>query len=389
MATASATPLTHESSNPPARAPRRKALPALTGVRFLAAMQVVFFHFGASFALRHHFPRPVCLFLGNGWTSVTLFFLLSGFILSYTYSGQIRGRRNRNRFWEARFARIYPVYLLSLLAMIPFAFSAARPNAVHSVWQGLSVLTMVQAWNPFHPQMIEMWNFPAWTLSVEAFFYLLFPFVFPLMEKLSDRLLRLSAVLLLLLVVFTHTMTAQSPAAPLWCQILHLPLPLIRTPEFLLGAISGVLFLRRGPIRYAGGLAAISVVAIVFLESTISGPWISLVAVPFGLLLFALASGDGLVSSLFSTRSFVLLGGASYSVYLLQVPVRLWVDRALGAHGSPLIDAAISPLILVAIAVVVFLYWEEPARKWIRSLVGAQRSVSSASVAPASSNETA
>jgi peptidoglycan/LPS O-acetylase OafA/YrhL len=64
-------------------------LPALTGVRFFAAMQVTMFHFGAGFAQRHGAPRIVENLLKNGWTAVTLFFILSGFILSYTYSGQI------------------------------------------------------------------------------------------------------------------------------------------------------------------------------------------------------------------------------------------------------------------------------------------------------------
>ncbi len=149
----------------------RAPLPALTGVRFLAATQVVLYHFGSGFAQRHHLPRPLTNLLTNGWTAVTLFFILSGFILSYTYSGQIAGRGGKLRFWEARFARIYPVYLLALLLSWPF-------RGDPGLGLSMAVLTMVQAWNPFHVNYGGAWNSPAWTLSTEAFFYLLFPFFF-------------------------------------------------------------------------------------------------------------------------------------------------------------------------------------------------------------------
>lgn len=147
----------------------RKPLPALTGIRFLAAMQVVFFHFGSSFALRHNFPHPLGNFLANGWIAVSLFFILSGFILSYTYTGQIEAPGGKRRFWAARFARIYPVYVMSLILMIPF--QSSLPIGVAS-----TVVLMVQAWNPTHPELLYAWNLTAWTLSIEAFFYLVFPF---------------------------------------------------------------------------------------------------------------------------------------------------------------------------------------------------------------------
>src|SRR6201986_260098 len=81
----------------------RAPLPALTGIRFVAAIQVVLFHFGAGFAQRHGAPRPIANLLTNGWSAVTLFFILSGFILSYTYFGQTDHPGGKERFWEARF----------------------------------------------------------------------------------------------------------------------------------------------------------------------------------------------------------------------------------------------------------------------------------------------
>jgi peptidoglycan/LPS O-acetylase OafA/YrhL len=95
-------------------------LPALTGVRFFADFFVVLSHSLPWVAMRFRIPWPAKIFLSNGYLAVAMFFLLSGFILAYTYDGQIAGSRNRARFWEARFARIYPVYLLSLVLAYRF-----------------------------------------------------------------------------------------------------------------------------------------------------------------------------------------------------------------------------------------------------------------------------
>lgn len=343
----------------------RGAVPALTGIRFIAAMQVVFFHYGSSFALRHHFPGPVAVCLANGWTAVTLFFLLSGFILSYTYADNIEGKSKRVRFWQARFARIYPVYLLSLLLAVPFAFGGLQNTAtVHSPRQAASVLLMVQAWNPLQPSDAQLWNFPAWTLSTEAFFYLLFPFILPALQRASLRTLKSIGVALILLVVFGHTMTS---AAGWWQASLFLPLPLIRFPEFVLGAIAGIYFLRGGAVRNAAWVATISIVAIAGVESSIRGIWTSVLVIPFLTLLYSLAADGGIWTRIFSTKALTLLGGASYSVYLLQDPVRMWTHRILHPGGpSDGIDQWLSPIVLVAFSIAVFLWWEEPARRWLR-----------------------
>jgi len=339
----------------------RKPLPALTGIRFIAAMQVVFFHFGASFALRHSSTRLLGNFLANGWIAVSFFFMLSGFILSYTYTGQIEQPGGKRRFWEARFARIYPVYLLSLLLMLPF--QKHLPLGVAA-----AVVLMAQTWNPVHPEISGDWNLTAWTLSVEAFFYLLFPFVLPLLQRLSDRILRATLTLLLLLMVCGHTMTHS--IEPMSRRFL-IPLPIFRLPEFVAGVTLGLLFLRRkGTGRSSIGvyvsLLATAVVLLVFRDR-----WLSWIAVPYALLIYGLAAWDSKVARLLGSGSFVLLGGASYAVYLLQMPVRSWVHLALTGNWNLAVDhsgmdAVLSPALLVGVSILAFLFWEEPARKWLR-----------------------
>jgi peptidoglycan/LPS O-acetylase OafA/YrhL len=77
---------------------RPPSIPALTGVRFFAAIAVLLFHYGASFLERSGIPSPIAQFLHNGYLGVSLFFVLSGFILTYTHKNDIiNGRFHRTR----------------------------------------------------------------------------------------------------------------------------------------------------------------------------------------------------------------------------------------------------------------------------------------------------
>ena len=339
----------------------RRALPALTGVRFLAAMYVVVFHFASNFEAHHHVPGPIAIFLNNGYLSVTFFFLLSGFILAYTYEGQIEGTGNRVRFWEARFARIYPVYLLSL--MLSYWFTGRDL----SLQKALAVLGMVQAWNPWDRQMSMAWNYPAWSLSAEAFFYICFPFILPRMSRRSTRTLHWLVVALLTDCVVVLASLKKWEASPF---IANCPLPVLHLPEFLLGMALGLTFLRSGsdrsshrPLRtYA------AVVGLLVALSVPLGPWVSLVVLPFTVLAYELALGGSWLGRLLSSPTMVLLGGASYAVYLLQTPVRQWTHLLFSYVPAKLAgaDVAFTALALVGFSIFVFLYWEEPLRKALR-----------------------
>lgn len=363
------TALLHEQKTDPdggkASEDKRRPLPALTGVRIFAAYYVVTLHTGAGYARRHHAPPILLHFLDNGYMAVSLFFVLSGFILAYTYSSQVADGSIKRRFWEARVARIYPVYLLSLLVMVPFSMAT-------TVWQRAGVLTMVQTWipGPWQPDLGSAWNFPAWSLSVEAFFYLLFPFLLPHLHRMKTSVLRGLGIALMVLIAAGNLARpieqwAQSPDA--WLRMM--PMPFFRLPEFILGAAAGILFLRTGRLPRSGLTASVAAATSIALLCIVSGRWASLAVVPFAVMIAGLAGQSGLLARLLSNRLLVLLGGASYSVYLLQLPVRsytrllaakvLWMPRGL--------DQFLSPILLLLVSLLVFLYWEEPARRALRS----------------------
>ena len=338
---------------------RRPALSALTGLRFFAAMYVVLHHTGYEFARRHHANRLLTTFLDHGVASVALFFMLSGFILSYTYKGQLGD--GPLRFWQARFSRIYPVYALSLLLCLgvstPISFA-----------QRLAVLSTVQAWLPRHPALVAAWNYPAWTLSVEAAFYLIFPLVMRIAERWSERTLRTWVCVLIVYSFATRSVAHQPGTEVAWSTLAqNLPYPVLRLPEFLIGLFMGLLFLKqRG--RAAETALALTVLSLLLLLALPSDWALAATILPFSLLVYLLAAGGTRLASFLSAPTMLFLGGASYSLYLLQAPVRGWT-RVLFTHMPPAIrslDFAISPVLLLLLSCVVFRYFEEPTRKRLR-----------------------
>ena len=143
-------------------------LKALTSVRALAALYVALYH------MVQPFTRwgPLTVFMSAGYTAVGFFFMLSGFILTYTNGLEYAaGRADTRRFWVARFARVYPIYLVVLL-WSGYIGRAAFHQHIHTL-AFVADLLMVQSWSI---RMVSFFNVAAWSLSVEAFFYLVFPF---------------------------------------------------------------------------------------------------------------------------------------------------------------------------------------------------------------------
>src|SRR5215470_13833933 len=130
----------------------RPRLNALTTLRFFAALHVVLFHMRVVGVLPNG-PWWYQNFASIGFVGVNFFFFLSGFILVYTYDGPALSAKN---FWRARFARIYPAYLLSLVAAAPFFFFAVGHldlpffawSKQHLVTACILTLGLLQSWVP-------------------------------------------------------------------------------------------------------------------------------------------------------------------------------------------------------------------------------------------------
>ncbi len=347
-------------------AEKRSPLPALTGIRIFAAYYVVMLHTGAGYFGRHGAPQAVLRLLDKGYLAVSLFFILSGFILVYTYQGKISGTESVVRFWEARFARIYPVYLLALALMFPFARTL-------TLGQRFAVLAMVQTWMPWRPDLVGAWNFPAWSLSVEAFFYLTFPLIFVSLNRLRVVGLRwLAGILLALIAIGNLSQPVEGWPESAIVFFHYIPLPVLRLPEFVVGMALGLAFLRGPAWRQSGMVSICALLGATLFLCLPLGAWTSIVVIPFAILISSLAHQSGPIARILSSRVLVLLGGASYAVYLLQLPTRIYTRLLIAQmlHAPHNLDAFLSPCFLLILSVLVFLFWEEPARKFLRKSLG-------------------
>jgi peptidoglycan/LPS O-acetylase OafA/YrhL len=369
----------------------RPRLPALTSIRFFAALWVALFHMQAMKAF-YFSAAAVRQFASIGYSGVSFFFVLSGFILVYTYSGRAAGLR---QFWQARFARIYPALAFCLLITAPgFFYCCVRmrahdPHFIVTEWTwiaphlGLAAVLSVLLLQSWLPQTALAWNMPNWSLSVEAFFYLLFPFLLPRMMRLTRR--QLAAFLPLgwlfaLACTLAYTHFHPDSAAPVdiktvgpWINAVKYH-PLMRLPEFLMGMAGALIFLRSERSRKLAwplvlvGLAGIAAV-------TVLSPWIpymvihtALLAPAFAVLVYGVAlrpEGLGVLES----RLMEALGEASYPFYLLHSMVisSVFMDwKTNTAHHQTLLGLATWFLIAVTVAVLVDRFIERPLRRLLR-----------------------
>ncbi len=149
-----------------------------------------------------------------------------------------------------------------------------------------------------------------------------------------------------------------------------IPFPIIHLPEFVAGVILGNLFVhsagRERPGRWTYVALALTIASLM----VPMGRWTSVALIGFSGLIYCLASERTLLSQMLSTRFVVVGGGISYAMYLLQTPVRSWVHGVGLEYSKIPWQLVIVPIVLTGLSLPVFLYFEDPARRLLRSLFG-------------------
>ena len=366
MASTATTPLVKPARKPP--------LPALTGIRTLLAFNIVLFHFTPPYL------GPIRPFVEHGFVFVNVFFLISGFILSYNYFD--RGASlNKRDFWLARFSRLYPVYLLVLIISFKMLEIEWHARSRTEFWQGfiLSPL-LLQGWSP---SLATFWNTVAWTLSCEVAFYAAFPWLIRLpWPRKPSRLILLilvfwiinlgpSTIYLLLNPDHLAEPITRYTSTTLIRFLKYTPIPYAAT--FLAGvALSRLQLLATVTERQRLTIAAIAVVVLGLFFYVVS-PHIPYLVLHGGLLLplFAMLvfglSGPHIISSIFAWEPLLLIGESSYCLYLLHFNVFILIHMyhiPERLHVATL-DPWISYAALIALSIVVYRFVENPARRAI------------------------
>ena len=356
-----------------------RRLPALTGLRIFAALAVYFSHVGPP----HGSPELLANFMNSGYSGVTIFFVLSGFVLAFNYFEAMRhpGVRGVYNFFVARFARVYPLYVVVLFYL--FIHYHALGVDISGWWR--STLA-IQAWDPnlFHAYAFDS---PAWSIGVEFFLYACFPLLVPPLARLrTPRAILITAAgvalaMVILTAAFILSGNGDLPftdpsSAHRWLY----RMPLTRLGDFALGILAALLFVairnhdsakRLGrPLALGAALAIIALMAWPALFNT-AWSWDIAYAFPAVVLIFGLAIAPwGLLARGLSLGPMILLGEASYAFYLIHAPV-------LPFFGGGFWREAMSPTAflnelcilgaILALAIGLHIAIERPARKYLRN----------------------
>jgi peptidoglycan/LPS O-acetylase OafA/YrhL len=392
MPTPSAAPLTAVGTAPPAArqltgtgraahhaipAAARSASPplhALTGLRAVAAVWVVLFHYRDDVLRLAPALRPLEPLMSAGYLGVDVFFVLSGFVLAYNYAERL-GRwapREARDFVRNRVARVWPVHVVTLHLDLLLAWAigalGSTAGSVRTPSAYLQNLTMTHQW--FTDR--SSFNAPAWSISAEWAAYLACPLLLVGVARVRRAWTAAALAVLpyaLMLLVFA-----------LWARpdgnVPHAGLLRVAA-EFT----AGVLLVRvhqRLP-RAAGALAlpwvAALVAVLLVVPSGATGYWF---APAFAVLTLLLAQPDGLLGRLLSTRWFRYWGETSYCLYmthLLLLPVlHRVVDPGVAGDAGWLVGAVVLlgyAGLLAATAVTLRQLVEVPARGLLRAPVRA------------------
>ncbi len=341
-----------------------KRIEQLTFPRFVSAFIIMVAHTKPSWFVDDAWFNP----LFHGFFAVTFFFVLSGFVLGLSYHDKFEENKTEDlkKYFILRVARIYPIYALAILASMVGDYLYL--NKTYSLGTVLLNLSLLQAW--FRSDYI---SFPAWSLSCEAFFYVIFPFVMVYVRRLSYSsvvrkmlyvwIASLAAITLLVVVLF--------PGDLFW----HLH-PLVNAPSFLLGVGTSVIYRK---LSQAVNLKFYSSVALAVVVAVVGGQWLSkpsfgieMAQVPsflLFLLFLALMSDNHLLVKLFKNRFLVLLGKASYALYLFHtLAYEIWsreLEKLFSGQSRLLYVAAV--VFMVMVSVVLYKFYEKPMYRLIAS----------------------
>lgn len=373
--------------NPPAK------LDALTSLRFFAALMIVFHHAESMLQLRH---------TGVNWgQGVSFFFVLSGFILAYVYP-RLASPAEATRFLRARFARIWPAHAAAFVIgflLVPYAWDGAT---------ALANLSLVHAWIPMSAYYFS-YNGVSWSVSTEAFFYVVFPLLILGWRRTWAWKLAGAAAVTATMLWLVQRLGLPEYGGPTGASghvatahglvYIH---PATRLFEFVLGMAVSTLWQRwRRPLPFAVAtlLEVGALLACAFnmthgtdlLQAWPGGDapmaarlWVahsgSLFA--FALLIGVMANGGGAISRALSRPAWVLAGEISFSMYLLHYMLMFEVARALPllTHVPGALVATGYGIVLLATSYLLWVCIEVPGRRW---LVGGQRVHASPALASA------
>lgn len=343
------------------REPRRFVV--LDFYRFVAALGVFIFH------LKNVDKGISPAWNGSYGLFVDMFFILSGFVISYSYPATATGLRSYVRFLVRRIARIYPLHLVTLLAFAALALAGIPGPTTHaSALDFIHNLLLVQAWGITDHLSF---NSPAWSISAELFCYLLFPLLMYLATSVPP-------LALAIIVAASYGVLAHGHL-PIWQEQSQMyganfDYGMLRAlPSFLNGILLTVLFRLSGSQRKKPvAIAGITVFGLsVLVLNVYAKPDLAIIL--FSLAILTTAIGESAFEQFPGSGWLGRLGNTSYAIYMVHELLLIllfkpaWSWLGLQPRSFPLF-ALLCCIILTIAADLTYRCIENPARKLINHL---------------------
>ncbi len=318
----------------------KRQIDTLTPLRGIAAILVVILHFSGSMLPNLDFTKYTHFFF-NGYLWVDFFLILSGFIMMHAYAKRFNDgieSQTYRKFIFARFARVYPLHLFALFLFIGYELfrfvvrtqSISSGDDAFTGATGLSaILSNVLLIHSLNVHDYLTWNSPSWSISVEFYTYMLFPF-------LVGHFYNIRFVKLLLAycgcIAGLFFLTV--------CRDGHLDITydygFIRCFfEFIAGMLLYNLFRNRLFEGFFGSsftfvVAAICGISIMHLDLN------DVLIIPvFSVLILAAAQNAGLPAKILNTSFLNFLGEISYSIYLMHAFLQIIIMKLFKVFLPP------------------------------------------------------
>lgn len=343
----------------------------LTTLRFFAAAAVAAFHLQGAFGYQ--------ISTINFAPAITFFFVLSGFVLTYVYQ-EFPDSSSVVRFYVSRVARLWPLHLMTALYFVLAIFVPS--------WEiVLSNLLLVQSWSMELATAMSM-NGVSWSISVEVFFYLIFPAVVVTRRYWPAWLLGSVLIVVIgLAMAVTSGEVQEHMSGTWWLSFLHVGPP-ARFLEFLAGVLTAMVFQRHRGIKLsfkawtvleilalAGVLASVQVEPLSSLSWTYLPPAVCLWLAQSGsfpmmcLAIFCFANSGGAISRVLSIKPMVFLGDMSFALYMVhQLVLVTWLFRGWTPNQWEPAALCLIWFQIMVISALSFVLIEKPAKAAILAI---------------------
>lgn len=331
----------------------------LTGLRFIAALMVYLCHLNTDY-----FGVFVKEMFSCGFIGVSFFFILSGFILSYSYEDKLKNEvTSKRQFILLRLARIVPMHLL--LAMPFILLTIHLKNFDFS--KTLTNILLMQSWIPKEDYYFSL-NGVSWSLSDELFFYLMFiPLIYTSITK--KVITAISIITLLLTIYFLKII--QTEELNHW---LYYIFPVSRLVEFICGMIIYACWKNSRQQTVDSLLFLISLlpllIAIYYSNNINNSLRYSLYYLLPMVIFFTscIYLRNGVIHTILSSKTLELLGKSSFIFYLIHQPIILFCFKIFGHNPGPLYLIALLVIITI-VSIILYKLVEEPLELMLRKRI--------------------